>query len=182
MMSYMNSDKLTNEKIKIVFMGTPEFALKVLETVYSAGYTVPLVLTQADKPRGRGQNLCPSPVKAFAIEHNIDVYTPDKLKNEETMEKLKNADPDVILVAAYGKILPECVLCLPKYGCVNIHASLLPKYRGAAPINRAIQNGETDGGITVMYMAKELDSGDMILQKKMKIGEEMDELEKLLGL
>ena len=161
------------ENIKIVFMGTPEFALKVLETVYGAGYSIPLVLTQADKPRGRGQNLCPSPVKAFASEHSIEVYTPDRLKNEETMEMLKKADPDVILVAAYGKILPECVLELPRYGCINIHASLLPKYRGAAPINRTIQNGETEGGITVMYMAKELDAGDIILQKKVKIPEDM---------
>ena len=114
----------TNKDIRIVFMGTPEFALTVLKTVTGAGYTVPLVFTQADKARGRGQNLCPSPVKAYAAELGIEVFTPEKLKNDETVNKLREADPDVILVAAYGKILPECVVA--EFQMQKKHAPVIP--------------------------------------------------------
>lgn len=149
--------------MKILFMGTPDLAAVCLEAVYNkAGVEVVGVLTQPDKPKGRGMKLVPPPVKVFAEEHGIPVYQPQTLKNGTFEDELKKLDPDMIIVAAYGKILPEYVLDYPKYGCVNAHGSILPKYRGASPIQRAIIDGEKVTGITAMYMAEGLDTGDII--------------------
>lgn len=144
-------------------MGTPDLAEKCLEAVYAkGGVTVVGVLTQPDKPKGRGMKLIPPPVKEFALAHDIPVYQPETLKNGAFEDELKKLDPEMIIVAAYGKILPKYILDYPKYGCVNAHGSILPKYRGAAPIQRAIIDGETVTGITAMYMAEGLDTGDII--------------------
>lgn len=144
-------------------MGTPDLAAVCLEAVYNkAGVEVVGVLTQPDKPKGRGMKLVPPPVKVFAEEHGIPVYQPQTLKNGAFEDELKKLDPDMIIVAAYGKILPEYVLDYPKYGCVNAHGSILPKYRGASPIQRAIIDGEKITGITAMYMADGIDTGDII--------------------
>ena len=144
-------------------MGTPDLAAVCLEAVYNkAGVEVVGVLTQPDKPKGRGMKLVPPPVKVFAEEHGIPVYQPQTLKNGAFEDELKKLDPDMIIVAAYGKILPKYVLDYPKYGCVNAHGSILPKYRGASPIQRAIIDGEKVTGITAMYMAEGLDTGDII--------------------
>ena len=149
--------------MKILFMGTPDLAAVCLEAVYNkAGVDVVGVLTQPDKPKGRGMKLVPPPVKVFAEEHGIPVYQPQTLKNGTFEDELKKLDPDMIIVAAYGKILPKYVLDYPKYGCVNAHGSILPKYRGASPIQRAIIDGEKVTGITAMYMAEGLDTGDII--------------------
>lgn len=154
-------------------MGTPEFAVPSLERIITSGHNVMLVITQPDKPRGRGKKISYSPVKECAIMNNIDVLQPSKIKNnEELFNKLSQLNPDLIVVAAYGKILPEEILKIPKYGCINVHASLLPKYRGAAPINWAVINGEAETGITIMYMEKGLDTGDILLQKSIPILEE----------
>ncbi len=159
---------------KIVYMGTPDFAAVILDQLHKGGYNIPLVVSQMDKPRGRGNVMSPSPVKAMAESLGISVITPASVKSEEAVEALKEVNPDLIVVAAYGQILPESILTLPKYGCVNVHASLLPKYRGAAPINRAIMDGEKEGGVTIMYMEKGLDTGDMLRVKKMEIPDDMD--------
>ena len=148
--------------MNIIYMGTPEFAVEPLEAIVRAGHTVIACFTQPDKPKGRGKNLLPTPVKAKAAELGIPVYQPVKLKDEENIRIIEAYAPDAIVVAAYGQFLPERILMIPKYGCINIHASLLPKYRGAAPIEWAIMNGETESGVTTMYMAKEIDTGDMI--------------------
>ena len=149
--------------MKILFMGTPDLAAVCLEAVYNkAGVDVVGVLTQPDKPKGRGMKLVLPPVKVFAEEHGIPVYQPQTLKNGTFEDELKKLDPDMIIVAAYGKILPKYVLDYPKYGCVNAHGSILPKYRGASPIQRAIIDGEKVTGITAMYMAEGLDTGDII--------------------
>lgn len=158
----------------IVYMGTPDFASVILDNLVEGGYNVSLVVSQMDKPRGRGNVMSPSPVKAAAMKRNIPVITPASVKSEEALEVLREANPDLIVVAAYGQILPESILNLPKYGCINVHASLLPEYRGAAPINRAIMNGEKEGGVTIMYMEKGLDTGDMLHVKKMDITDDMD--------
>ncbi|MDK2806948.1 MAG: methionyl-tRNA formyltransferase, partial [Thermoanaerobacterium sp.] len=159
--------------LNIVFMGTPEFAVPSLEKLIEFGHNVMLVITQPDKPRGRGKKISYSPVKECAIKNNIDVFQPPKLKNnKEVFDKLRKLNPDLIVVAAYGKILPEEILQIPRYGCINVHASLLPKYRGAAPINWAVINGEKETGITIMYMEKGLDTGDILLQKSIPILEE----------
>lgn len=159
--------------LNIVFMGTPEFAVPSLEKLIEFGHNVMLVITQPDKPRGRGKKISYSPVKECAIKNNIDVFQPQKLKNnKEVFDKLRKLNPDLIVVAAYGKILPEEILQIPRYGCINVHASLLPKYRGAAPINWAVINGEKETGITIMYMEKGLDTGDILLQKSIPILEE----------
>ncbi|MBE0068321.1 MULTISPECIES: methionyl-tRNA formyltransferase [Thermoanaerobacterium] len=159
--------------MNIVFMGTPEFAVPSLEKLIEFGHNVMLVITQPDKPRGRGKKISYSPVKECAIKNNIDVFQPQKLKNnKEVFDKLRKLNPDLIVVAAYGKILPEEILQIPRYGCINVHASLLPKYRGAAPINWAVINGEKETGITIMYMEKGLDTGDILLQKSIPILEE----------
>lgn len=158
--------------LKIVFMGTPDFAKVSLEKVYEAGYKIEAVVTNVDKPKGRGMKLVPSPVKEFALEKNIEVLQPTKVRNNpEFIEKIKKINPDVICVVAYGKILPKELLEIPKLGCINVHGSLLPKYRGAAPIQWAVLNGETKTGITTMYMDVGMDTGDMILKEETEIGE-----------
>lgn len=159
--------------LNIVFMGTPEFSVPCLESVINAGYKVSGVFTQPDKPKNRGHKMQMTPVKEFAVEKGIEVYQPLSLRKGEDGEKslavLKELSPDCIVVVAYGQILPKEVLELPRYGCINVHASLLPKYRGAAPIQRVIMDGETETGITTMYMAEGLDTGDMILKAKTDI-------------
>ena len=156
--------------LKIVFMGTPDFAVPCLEKIIADGYDVCGVFTQPDKPKGRGYELAFPPVKECAVKYNIPVYQPNSLKDGSAFELLKGISPDLIVVVAYGKILPEQILLLPPFGCVNVHASLLPKYRGAAPIHWAIMNGETETGITTMYMDVGLDTGDMILKSDTPIG------------
>ncbi len=157
--------------MKIIYMGTPDFAVKALEKL-NEKHEVCAVVTQPDKPKGRGYEMIPTPVKAAAVNMGIPVYQPEKIKNGELQALLDEIKPDVIVVCAYGKILPEYILTFPKFGCINIHASLLPKYRGAAPIQRAVMDGETESGVTVMQMEKGLDTGDMLLKKAVKITEE----------
>lgn len=153
-------------------MGTPDFAEKSLESLYEAGYDIAAVVTNVDKPKGRGMKLVPSPVKEFAMEKGLKVLQPVKVRNnEEFIEEIKNIAPDLICVVAYGKILPKELLDIPKYGCINVHGSLLPKYRGAAPIQWAVLNGDKVTGITTMYMAEGMDTGDMILKEEVEIGE-----------
>ena len=149
--------------MKIVFMGTPDFAVPSLKALVEAGYDVAAVVTQPDKPKGRGKSLLPTPVKEEALLHEIPVYQPQRVKNNrEFLDTLREIAPDVIVVAAFGQIIPRDVLELPKYGCINIHASLLPKYRGAAPIQQAVIDGEKESGVTIMQMGTGLDTGDMI--------------------
>ena len=155
--------------MKILFMGTPDFALFSLKELCESGKNVIGVITQPDKPKGRGYVLTPPPVKVYANEKNIPVYQPQTLKGEDFAALLKELDPDLIAVVAYGKILPKNVLDYPKYGCINVHGSLLPKYRGAAPMQRAIIDGCEKTGITTMYMAEGLDTGDMLLSEECDI-------------
>ena len=157
--------------MNIVFMGTPDFAVPCLQKLLDAGYPVTGVFTQPDKPKGRGYKLVPPPVKELAVAHQIPVFQPTSLRNDESFEMIKNCAPDLIVVVAYGKILPKRVLELPRYGCINVHASLLPKYRGAGPIQWAILNGESETGTTTMFMGEGLDTGDMLEQVKTPIGE-----------
>lgn len=170
--------------MKIVFMGTPEFAVPPLEALIQNGYEVAAVFTQPDKPKGRGYQLAFPPVKELALRHDIPVYQPTTLKDDAVCQTLCDIQPELIVVVAYGKILPLRILELPKYGCVNVHASLLPKYRGAGPIQWSILNGETETGVTTMYMAEGLDTGDMILKKSITIlpEETADELHDRLSV
>ena len=159
--------------MKLIFMGTPDFAKESLEAVYNAGYEILAVVTNPDRPKGRGMKMVESPVKEFAKEKGLEIYQPEKVKkNIEFIEELKKLNPDIICVVAYGKILPKEVLEIPKLGCINIHGSLLPKYRGAAPIQWAVLNGDKETGITTMYMDEGMDTGDMILKEKVTIGED----------
>ena len=158
-------------KLRILFMGTPDFALFSLKSLYNSDNDVIGVITQPDSPKGRGYTLTPPPVKVWALEQGIPVYQPQTLKGEEFAAFLDTLKPDMIVVAAYGKILPKNVLDYPKYGCVNVHGSYLPKYRGAAPMQRAIIDGEEYTGITIMQMDVGLDTGDMISRKKIAINE-----------
>lgn len=159
--------------MKVVFMGTPDFAKESLESIYNAGHEILGVVTNPDKPKGRGMKMVASPVKEFAIEKNLKIYQPVKVKNnEEFIKEIKTLDPDVICVVAYGKILPKEVLDIPELGCINVHGSLLPKYRGAAPIQWAVLNGDKKTGITTMYMDVGMDTGDMILKEEVEIGED----------
>lgn len=155
--------------MKVVFMGTPDFAVPSLKALVEAGYDVAAVFTQPDKPKNRGMKLQPTPVKEYALTKDIPVYQPAKMRDGEALAILKDLMPDLIVVAAYGKILPVEILELPRLGCINVHSSLLPKYRGAAPINWAILNGEDESGVTIMYMAEGLDTGDIIAQEKTAI-------------
>ena len=157
--------------MKILFMGTPDFALFSLKGLCENGYNVIGAVTQPDKPKGRGYVLTPPPVKVYALEKSIPVYQPNSLRTEEFAELLKELDPDLIAVVAYGKILPKNVLDYPKYGCLNVHGSLLPEYRGAAPMQRAIIDGKRVTGITTMFMAEGLDTGDMLLKAECEIAE-----------
>ena len=158
--------------MKIVFMGTPDFAAKSLEEIYNAGYEIVGVVTNPDKPKGRGMKMIASPVKEFAISKNLNVFQPLKIRgNVEFLDEIKKLNPDVICVVAYGIILPKELLDIPKLGCINVHGSLLPKYRGAAPIQWAVLNGDKKTGITTMYMDEGMDTGDMILKEEVEIGE-----------
>ena len=158
--------------MKIVFMGTPDFAEVSLQALIDANYNIEAVVTNPDRPKGRGMKMLYSPVKELAVSKNIPVFQPEKVRNNiEFIEKIKSINPDVICVVAYGKILPKEILEIPKYGCINVHASLLPKYRGAAPIQWAVLNGDKETGITTMYMDIGMDTGDMILTQKVQIGE-----------
>ena len=158
--------------MNIIFMGTPDFAAESLKEVIKSEYNVQAVVTNPDKPKGRGMKMIATPVKEVAIKNNLPVYQPLKVKeNFEFIDMLKNLNPDVICVVAYGKILPKEILEIPKYGCINVHASLLPKYRGAAPIQWSILNGDEKTGVTTMYMDIGMDTGDMILKEEVKIGE-----------
>ncbi|MEE7583415.1 MAG: methionyl-tRNA formyltransferase [Oscillospiraceae bacterium] len=173
--------------MNIVFMGTPDFAVPCLKALVDAKHNVQAVFTQPDKPRGRGNKLVPTPVKKFAIECNIPVYQPTGLRKgndaESSLQVLQELNPDLIVVVAYGQILPKSILDLPKYRCINIHASLLPKYRGAGPIQRCILDGETLTGVTSMYMEEGLDTGDMLIKEEITIGKNMiaDELHDALS-
>lgn len=162
--------------MKILFMGTPDFALASLKALCCAGENVCAVVTRADKPKGRRLELTPPPVKVFAAERGIPVYQPKTLRGEEFDTLLHEIDPEMIVVVAFGMILPENVISYPRFGCINVHGSLLPKYRGAAPMQRAIIDGESVTGITTMYMDAGLDTGDMLLQREVAI-EENDNFE-----
>lgn len=155
--------------MRILFMGTPDFALFSLRALVEAGEDVVGVVTQPDKPKGRGYTLTPPPVKVYAEEKGLPVYQPRTLRDEAFADLLRQIDPEVIVVVAFGKILPVNVLDYPKYGCVNVHGSLLPAYRGAAPMQRAIIDGCAETGITTMFMAEGLDTGDMLLKKSVAI-------------
>lgn len=170
--------------MKILFMGTPDFALFSLKGLCENGYNVIGVVTQPDKPKGRGYVLTPPPVKSYALERGIPVYQPTSLRTEEFASLLAELDPDIVTVVAYGKILPKNVLDYPKYGCVNVHGSLLPKYRGASPMQSAIINGDKKTGITTMYMAEGLDTGDMLLKAECNINENdnFEDIHDRLGL
>lgn len=158
--------------MKIVFMGTPDFAATSLNALIEANYNIESVVTNPDRPKGRGMKMLYTPVKEVAISKNIPIFQPEKVRNnEDFINKIKEINPDVICVVAYGKILPKEILDIPKYGCINVHASLLPKYRGAAPIQWAILNGDKETGVTTMYMDVGMDTGDMILTEKVQIGE-----------
>ena len=158
--------------MRIVFMGTPDFAKESLEALYNANHEIVAVVTNPDRPKGRGMKMIATPVKEFAESKNLQVFQPERIRNnEEIINKIKELVPDVICVVAYGKILPEEILDIPHLGCINVHGSLLPKYRGAAPIQWAVLNGDKTTGITTMYMDKGMDTGDMILQEEVEIGE-----------
>ena len=157
--------------MKILFMGTPDFAKESLESIYNAGHQILGVVTNPDRPKGRGMKLVASPVKEYALSKELEIYQPEKVKNNvEFIEKMKALEPDVICVVAYGKILPKEILDIPRLGCINVHGSLLPKYRGAAPIQWAVINGDKVTGITTMYMDIGMDTGDMILKQEVEIG------------
>ena len=156
----------------IVFMGTPDFAVGTLEALLASEYTVSAVFTQPDKPKGRKGELTPSPVKQCAIAHGIPVYQPKRIRDPENMVFLRNLEPDVIVVVAFGQIIPKEILELPPCGCINVHGSLLPKYRGAAPIQWSIIDGETHTGVTTMYMDEGVDTGDILLQEATPISPE----------
>lgn len=155
--------------LRILFMGTPDYALEILKGLYGTENEIIGVVTQPDKPKGRGHKMTEPPVKVFATEFNIPVYQPTTLKDGAFSEELERLSPDMIIVAAYGKILPRYILDYPKFGCINAHASLLPKYRGAAPIQRAIMDGESESGVCSMYMEDGIDTGDVIFTEKVEI-------------
>ncbi len=155
--------------MRIIYMGTPEIAATILERLLETPHEVVMVVTQPDRPKGRGGKMTCSPVKALAVERGIPVFQPERLRNPENVRVLEEAAPDMIVVAAFGQLLPKSVLDMPKYGCINVHASLLPAYRGAAPIQWAILNGESETGVTIMYMNEGLDTGDILLRKSVEI-------------
>lgn len=156
---------------KIVFMGTPDFAVPVLQQIINDGYDVIGVVTQPDRPVGRKRKITPPPVKVEALKHNIPVFQPEKIREEQSLQEILDLKPDLIVTAAFGQILPKKLLDAPKYGCINVHASLLPELRGGAPIHYAIIQGKKETGITIMYMVEQLDAGDMISQVKVPIDE-----------
>src|SRR5262245_9505635 len=158
--------------MRIVFMGTPESAVPSLRRLVDDGHEIVAVWTQPDKPAGRGKRVHQSPVKAFALERNLTLHQPQRIRNDEAKRLFASHQADVAVVVAYGKILPPEFLSAPKSGCINVHFSLLPKYRGAAPVNWAIANGEEQTGVTTMQIVEELDAGPILLQKATKIGEQ----------
>ena len=159
--------------MRVLFMGTPDFAEESLRSLVEAKYDIIGVVTNPDKPKGRGMKMIASPVKEYALQKGLKIYQPEKVrKNTEFIEEIKKLNPDVICVVAYGKILPKEILEIPKLGCINVHGSLLPKYRGAAPIQWAVLNGDEVTGITTMYMDEGMDTGDMILKQEVEIGED----------
>lgn len=158
--------------MKIIFMGSPDFAVNSVQALYEAGHEIILVVTQPDRPKGRSGEPTPGPVKQWALDHNIETFQPERIKTPESIEYMKKYQADVAVVAAFGQILPKEILDMPRLGCVNVHASLLPKYRGAAPIQWSIINGDEYTGITTMQMGVGLDDGDILLQKEVKIGKE----------
>ena len=159
--------------MRILFMGTPDFALESLKALYEANYDIVGVVTNIDKPKGRGMKLIASPVKEYALEKNLKIFQPQKVRNNvDFIEEIKKLNPDLICVVAYGKILPQELLDIPKQGCVNVHGSLLPQYRGAAPIQWAVLNGDKKTGITTMFMNAGMDTGDMLLKEEVQIGED----------
>lgn len=159
--------------MKVVFFGTPDFAEESLKALYEAGHEIALVVTNPDRPKGRGMKMVASPVKEYALDKGLEIAQPEKVRNNtEFIEKVRAINPDVICVVAYGKILPKEILEIPSKGCINVHGSLLPKYRGAAPIQWAVINGDKTTGITTMYMNEGMDTGDMILKKEVEIGED----------
>lgn len=160
--------------MSVIFMGTPEFGVEVLRKIHEDGWDISAVYTQPDKPKGRGMKFIPTPVKAYAQSVGLPVYQPVSCRREETLAEIRALEPDVIVVAAYGKILPQALLDIPKTAIINVHSSILPQYRGAAPINWAILNGDKETGVTVQYMAAELDSGDILMVKKTPIDPEED--------
>ena len=161
---------MTKEDLRILFMGTPDFAKAHLQAIVENGYNVVGVFCREDKPKGRGMKLVAPPVKEYAIEHNIEVYQPNKVKNNpEVIEKISELNPNLIIVVAYGRILPKEILDYPKYGCINVHGSILPKYRGAAPIQWSVINGDSETGVTTMYMDEGMDTGDMITISRIPI-------------
>lgn len=168
--------------MKVVFMGTPDFAAESLKAIIQAGHEVCLVMSQPDAARDRGKKIKATPVKEVALSHDLPVFQPASLKEEGVMEKLSESGPDIIVVAAYGKILPKAILELPKYGCINVHASLLPKYRGSAPIQHAILNGDEVTGVTIMQMAEGMDTGDMLSKVEIPVdGANCEELHDTLA-
>ena len=158
--------------MKIVYMGTPDFAVLPLRAMKEAGYEVAAVVTQPDKPKGRGKTMLPTPVKEEAVSLGIPVHQPAKVRDPEFQETLKGIAPDLIVVAAFGQIIPKTILTLPRFGCINIHASLLPKYRGAAPIQQAVIDGEKESGVTIQKMGEGLDTGDMISKEVVVLSKE----------
>lgn len=160
------------EPISVVFMGTPDFAVPCLEMLCTQDYRIKAVITQPDRPRGRGQKLVVSPVKACAMEHDLPILQPQKIKTPEFETLLEELNPDLIVVVAFGQILSKRILDIPRLGCINVHASLLPKYRGAAPLHWSVINGETKTGVTTMFMDEGLDTGDMLLTAEMDITEQ----------
>lgn len=159
--------------MRIVFMGTPDFAVGSLKALAESGkHEIAAVYTQPDRPKGRGNKMLMTPVKEYALEHGFEVYQPMKVKDQEVIDQLQSFNPDLIVVAAFGQFLPKAILEMPKYGCINVHASLLPKYRGAAPIQYAIIKGEKESGVTIMQMDIGMDTGDMLAKVVVPIGEE----------
>ena len=155
--------------MRIIFMGTPDFAVTTIEALYQAGHEIVLVVTQPDKPKGRGKSVQFPPVKEWAVEHELPVFQPVKIREAECIEELRKYQADIMVVAAFGQILPREILEMPQYGCVNVHASLLPKYRGASPIQWAVINGDEVSGVTTMQMGVGLDDGDMLLKEEVKL-------------
>ncbi len=158
--------------MNVIFMGTPDFAVPVLEQLFKDGYDVKLVVTQPDRPKGRKKVLTPPPIKSCAETHGVPVFQPEKVRQQEAVDAILAYEPDLIVTCAYGQILPESLLEGPRLGCINVHASLLPEYRGGAPIHHAIVDGKKETGITIMYMVKALDAGDMLTQVTVPIGPE----------
>lgn len=158
--------------MRVIFMGTPDFAVSTLKSLLQSKHDVVLVVTQPDKPRGRGKQVSYSPVKEVALEHNIEVFQPQRIKSEESVEYLRKYNADVMVVVAFGQILSKEILDMPKYGCINVHGSLLPKYRGAAPIQWAVLNGDEISGVTTMKMDEGLDTGDIILKKELVLAKD----------